>query len=108
MDDYISRQAAIEAIKNADKDVMADYGEYYGCKWGFSIETVNQTINNIPHERVKPIIYASWEHYVGGKWFCTHCGKIIATKGRWEKPTKKFCDECGADMREEQNETDLV
>lgn len=108
MDDYISRQAAIEAFENADKDVMADYGEHYGCEWGFSSETVNNTINSIPSEKVKPIVYGNWSHLGGDEWCCTACGNVIHTEGSWEKPTKKFCDECGADMREEQNETDLV
>lgn len=108
MDDYISRQAAIEAFENADKDVMADYGEHYGCEWGFSSETVNNTINSIPSEKVKPIVYGKWSHLGGDEWCCTACGNVIHTEGSWEKPTKKFCDECGADMREEQNETDLV
>lgn len=101
MDDYISRQAAIEAFENADKDVMADYGEHYGCEWGFSSETVNKTINSIPSEKVKPIVHGNWSHLGGDEWCCTACGNVIHTEGSWEKPTKKFCDECGADMREE-------
>lgn len=101
MDDYISRQSAIEAFENADKDVMADHGEHYGCEWGFSSETVNQTINSIPSKKVKPIVYGKWAHLGGDEWCCTNCGNVINTEGSWEKPTKKFCDECGADMRDE-------
>lgn len=108
MDDYISRQATIEAFENADKDVMADYGEHYGCEWGFSSEAVNNTINSILSEKVKPIVYGKWAHLGGDEWCCTACGNVIHTEGSWEKLTKKFCDECGADMREEQNEADLI
>ena len=104
MDDYISRQSAIEAFENADKDVMADYGEHYGCELGFSSETVNNTINSIPSEKVKPIVYGEWAYLGGDEWCCTNCGNVIFTEGSWEEPTQKFCDECGADMRGNKSE----
>ena len=40
-----------------------------------------------------------WEHLGGDEWCCTECGNVITTEGSWEKPTKKYCNECGADMR---------
>lgn len=45
-----------------------------------------------------PVVYARWEHLGGDEWCCTACGNVITTEGSWEKPTKKYCDECGAYM----------
>ena len=104
MDDYISREAAYEAFERAYTDVIQDRGENYGYECGFSRETVNQTINSISSEKVKPIVYGKWAHLGGDEWCCTACGNVIHTEGSWEKPTKKFCDECGADMRGNKSE----
>ena len=41
-----------------------------------------------------------WAHLGGDEWCCTNCGYVISTEGSWEKPDAKFCEECGADMRE--------
>lgn len=102
MDDYISRQAVIKAFENADKDVMANYGEYYGCEWGFSIEAVNQTINSITDADVRPVVRGIW----GDDDCCTNCGE--EADYNWERGIhyySNFCPNCGADMREEQDET---
>lgn len=40
----------------------------------------------------------TWEHLGGDEWCCSICGLVITTEGSWEKPTKKYCDECGAKM----------
>ena len=45
--------------------------------------------------------HGEWKHDIGDKWYCSCCFNVIHTEGSWEKPTKKFCVECGADMREE-------
>ena len=26
------------------------------------------------------------------------CGFVITTEGSWDKPTKKYCEDCGAKM----------
>lgn len=39
-----------------------------------------------------------WEHLGGDEWFCTACGHVITTEGSWEQPWQKYCEECGAKM----------
>lgn len=90
MDDYIRREAAIEAAKHA---------------WAKGLEPT-QYIEIIPHDNVREDVKAKWAHLGGDEWCCTACGNVIFTEGSWEKPTKKFCDECGADMRGDIDETD--
>lgn len=29
---------------------------------------------------------------------CPVCGFVITTEGSWDKPTKKYCEDCGAKM----------
>ena len=29
---------------------------------------------------------------------CPACGFVITTEGSWDKPTKKYCEDCGAKM----------
>lgn len=42
--------------------------------------------------------HGKWEHLGGDEWCCSACGNVITTEGSWEKPTKKYCEECGAKM----------
>lgn len=42
--------------------------------------------------------HGEWAHLGGDEWYCTVCGEVIHTEGSWEKPTKKYCNECGAKM----------
>ena len=32
------------------------------------------------------------------EWCCSACGFVITTEGSWDKPTKKYCEDCGAKM----------
>lgn len=46
----------------------------------------------------EPVRSAEWAHLGGDEWCCTNCGEVIHTEGSWEKPDKKYCEECGAKM----------
>lgn len=48
--------------------------------------------------------YKKWVHLGGDEWCCSSCGNVIYTEGSWEKPGKKYCEECGAKMDVEQEE----
>lgn len=110
MDGYISRQAAIEAIevflerdaKNACLNLSVNDPEFSGCMARYNgIKAVRTLIEKRPSANARENVKAHWAHLGGDEWCCTNCGNVINTEGSWEKPTKKFCDECGADMREE-------
>ena len=49
---------------------------------------------------VAPVVYGRWAHLGGDEWCCTVCGFVITTEGSWDKPTKKYCEDCGAKMDE--------
>ena len=48
--------------------------------------------------REAAVKHGTWEHLGGDEWCCSDCGHVITTEGSWEKPTKKYCEECGAKM----------
>ena len=47
---------------------------------------------------VASVVYGRWTHLGGDEWCCSACGFVISTEGSWEKPTKKYCEDCGAKM----------
>ena len=85
MAEYIKRESAIEAIMSDPPD--AHYQSWYAEK-----------INEIPAADVAPVVHAHWAHLGGDEWCCSACGSVITTEGSWDKPTKKYCEDCGARM----------
>lgn len=45
-----------------------------------------------------PVVHTRWAHIGGDEWCCPACGFVITTEGSWDKPTKKYCENCGAKM----------
>ena len=52
----------------------------------------------VPAADVAPVVRARWAHLGGDEWCCPVCGFVITTEGSWDKPTKKYCEDCGAKM----------
>ena len=82
MAEYIERSAAIKAAKHA---------------WAKGLEP-SQYIEALPAADVAPVVKGRWEHLGGDEWCCSACGFVITTEGSWDKPTKKYCEDCGAKM----------
>lgn len=68
------------------------------CETG-ALETQSR-VRDLPAVDAEPVKHGHWEHLGGDEWRCTNCGEIIHTEGSWEKPTSKYCCECGAKMDE--------
>lgn len=45
-----------------------------------------------------PAVRALWAHLGGDEWCCSACGFVITTESSWDKPTQKYCGDCGAKM----------
>lgn len=82
MAEYIERSAAIEAAKHA---------------WAKGLEP-SQHIEALPAADVAPVVHTQWAHIGGDEWCCPACGFVITTEGSWDKPTQKYCENCGAKM----------
>lgn len=82
MAEYIERSAAIKAAKHA---------------WAKGLEP-SQYIEALPAADVAPVVNGRWAHLGGDEWCCSACGFVLTTEGSWDKPTKKYCEDCGAKM----------
>lgn len=51
-----------------------------------------------PAADVAPVVCGRWVHLGGDEWCCSACGFVITTEGSWDKPTQKYCEDCGAKM----------
>ena len=52
----------------------------------------------LPAADVAPVVHSRWAHFGGDEWGCSVCGFVITTEGSWDKPTKKYCENCGTKM----------
>lgn len=91
MTKYVDINVAKEAVRNAECDANWD-----GRR--FDAEFIENVLNFIPAADVAPIVYGQWTHLGGDEWCCSACGFVITTEGSWDKPTKKYCEDCGARM----------
>ena len=75
-----------------------------------SIKAIHKRIESIEPADVKPAAHASWvqdDENIGGdiwrKWRCDECGYVRKKGWAYEpegrKPTARFCENCGADMK---------
>lgn len=61
-------------------------------------------IARFPAVDAEPVRRVEWVHIGGDEWYCNRCFDVIHTEGFFQKPTKKYCPNCGARMKEETNE----
>lgn len=91
MAEYIERKLLI------DKFDRMGLGEHSFVERVFS-DGVRTIIAGIPAADVAPVVHGRWAHLGGDEWCCSACGFVITTEGSWDKPTKKYCEDCGAKM----------
>lgn len=100
MDEYITKEAAIEVFEWGEADVIEDYGD--GCDFGFSRGIIKSAINAIPAADVAPVVHGRWEpcfdenckcRWGFGK--CSNCGQEYYAHAI---NYYKYCTNCGAKM----------
>lgn len=91
MAEYIEREAAFNAI--TDLAGKAPTRSAYEAVWKSA-----RALKKIPAADVAPVVRTRWAHLGGDEWCCPVCGFVITTEGSWDKPTKKYCEDCGAKM----------
>ena len=100
MDEFISREAAIAYIREQSEECQKAFEEL-GGESGIYADAYNdlaEDFYSIPAADVAPVVHTRWAHLGGDEWCCPVCGFVIATEGSWDKPTKKYCEDCGAKM----------
>lgn len=94
MTEYIEREAIMEFPIRKDHCDKERANEHFI----FGIESVLEYVENLPAADVAPVVHGRWAHLGGDEWCCSACGFVITTEGSWDKPTKKYCEDCGAKM----------
>lgn len=94
MDEYVKRAAIMEFPIRKDHCDKERANEHFI----FGIESVLEYVQNLPAADVAPVVHTRWAHLGGDEWCCPVCGFVITTEGSWDKPTKKYCEDCGARM----------
>lgn len=94
MDEYVKRAAIMEFPIRKDHCDKERANEHFI----FGIESVLEYVQNLPAADVAPVARTRWAHLGGDEWCCPVCGFVITTEGSWDKPTKKYCEDCGAKM----------
>ena len=87
MEKYIEREAAI--VKLTALEVTEPSATMIDAK---------RLLAEMPAADVAPVVHGRWTHLGGDEWCCPVCGFVITTEGSWDKPTKKYCEDCGAKM----------
>lgn len=94
MAEYIEREALRE-ILDGWRDAHADVDDVHGCGL---LEDVICELDAQTAADVAPVVRTRWAHLGGDEWCCPVCGFVLTTEGSWDKPTKKYCEDCGAKM----------
>lgn len=95
MSDLISRQAAIDFIKEHSYPVRYDRTS---IEQGMTLTGIEQVLNEVPAIQPKQKT-GRWEHDGGkfaNRWICSQC----SYKFYFEKSEAKYCPNCGAKMDE--------
>lgn len=109
MTDYIDRESAL----NASKIVYIEYieldGEGYEDGNADDIPVVfKKDIEAIPAADVKPVVRGEWiklnMHRGMEQFKCSVCMQECYVPTCMEEPMYSFCPNCGAEMREKENE----
>lgn len=90
---------------------MAEYIDRKALEKAMTIAAVNGKDNrtwakaicvlrDMPAVDVAPVVHSRWAHIGGDEWCCPACSFVITTEGSWDKPDKKYCENCGAKMEE--------
>lgn len=99
MAEYVKRDealCALEQINPVDYGAIWDYEAHHYA--GECLRDCKEAIDSIPAADVAPVVHGRWAHLGGDEWCCSACGFVITTEGSWDKPTKKYCEDCGAKM----------
>ena len=64
----------------------------------YAVPLIKSIIDQQPTADVQEVRHGKWAHLGEDEWCCTCCGFVTTTEGSWDKPTEKYCPNCGAKM----------
>ena len=97
MADYITKESVHTMIRHLTKFAWRS-PTWDERRVTVDTDDVHFGVDKIPAADVAPVVHGRWAHLGGDEWCCPVCGFVITTEGSWDKPTKKYCEDCGAKM----------
>lgn len=100
MAEYIDKEAFKKSVEERYcKPCKAEGKDHNGC-WCRAcwVDDMLDDVDCFQPADVAPVVRTLWAHLGGDEWCCPVCGFVITTEGSWDKPTKKYCEDCGAKM----------
>ena len=91
MPEYIERADAVKAVLRERKPENS-------VAQNRMLSIIQRDLVTMPAADVAPVVHTKWAHIGGDEWCCPACGFVITTEGSWDKPTQKYCENCGAKM----------
>lgn len=111
MAEYIERTEELVLAMNAGARAIENTKRYHGAVYTKDLFSDNSQkipyllaakvlrgVEEDPAADVAPVVHGRWAHLGGDEWCCSACGFVLTTEGSWDKPTKKYCEDCGAMM----------
>ena len=99
MDEYISREKAINAIKSLESSMPAK--DNYAKGYDAALGRVQIAVRAVPPAAdVQPVKHGRWIHIRGCWWQCSNCedNLIYTTSDRGRTEKHRYCSKCGARM----------
>lgn len=100
MSEYLDKEAFKKSVEERYcKPCKAEKKDHNGC-WCRAcwVDDMLDEVECFQSADVAPVVRTLWAHLGGDEWCCPVCGFVITTEGSWDKPTKKYCEDCGAKM----------
>lgn len=101
MAEYIDKNATVGILESMSRSADCECIKK-------RLEKAAKRVSVIPAADVAPVVHGHWAHLGGDEWCCSACGFVISTEGSWDKPTKKYCEDCGAKMDKGDNNDECV
>lgn len=101
MGEYLDEIPAAKVVPLHDiYRVIAGHSYYHGDRILAALTCIaeGKEVNSVRPADVAPVVHGQWANLGGDEWYCPVCGFVITTEGSWDKPTKKYCEDCGAKM----------
>lgn len=98
MAECIERKALIEKLRTMPIPKQAGRANTWLDNCAAGVNAAIWEVASFPSADVAPVVHGRWEHLGGDEWCCSACGFVLTTEGSWDKPTKKYCEDCGAMM----------
>ena len=100
MADFVSRDTILEKLNKK----FCAYCPLPDCDANCKLHYLLDAVKEAPAVDVRPVVKGKWDRLESWqKWQCSACGVLMDIDGTPQENLLNFCPNCGADMREADN-----